>query len=62
MVSTKSPSWLEGYKHGKANLTASLIGCFPTDIDWGEYHVGYALGARDAWNDTIIDEWEDNVI
>lgn len=55
---TNRPSWTLGYHHAKAGLVASMITRFPDDIDWGEYHVGYAIGARDKRSNDLMDELE----
>lgn len=54
----KDPSWMLGYEHASKGIVASMIGCFPIWINWGEYNVGYAIGARDKRSNEIMDEWE----
>ena len=50
---TKSESWIAGYYAGKRGHTMSMVA---TPEDWGDFHVGYAVGRRDRHNDELIDE------
>lgn len=52
----KACSRVLGYEHGKADLAASQIGCFPVWVSWSDYNEGYALGLRDKRSDELMDD------
>ena len=57
-LTTKHPSWIEGYRHGMDRRPMCTTMGFRKDVDWSEYNSGCMAGARDADSNALMDEME----